>query len=72
MSGTDHIHKFICKNFKFENYEDYIIEYNEMVEFEKNCKEDFSVYTVQMEEDERKIEIILEQSDYDYDDYYYE
>jgi len=71
MSGTDHIHKFICKNFEFENYEDYVTEYNEMVEFEKNCKEDFSLYTVQMEEDERRIEIILEECDnYNDNDYY--
>ena len=69
MSGTDYIHKFICNNFKFENYEDYITEYKEMVEFEKNCKEDLSLYTVQMEEDERRIEIILEECDYD-NDYY--
>ena len=66
MSGTDHIHKFICNNFKFSNYEDYITEYKEMVEFEKNCKEDFSLYTVQMEEDEHRIEIILEECDNDY------
>ena len=60
-----HIHKFISNKIGYNSYEEYVAEYNDMVNFEKNYQEDFSQYTREMIEDEIRLEELLEKIDYE-------
>ena len=69
---SDYIHKFICKNIPYKTYEEYVLEYNQMIDFEKHFQPDYSLYTRQMIEDEKRLESLIEKFDNEHDFEYYE